>query len=61
VRGGRRVVANHDDGTAEFAHGTCQEVQNLLAGPGIEISGRFVGDDEIRRVTSARATATRCC
>ncbi len=47
--GGRtRVVRDHHDRLAVFAHGITQEPQHLAAGAGIQIAGRLVREDDGR-------------
>ena len=45
---GDRVVGDHHDRLAELAHGPPHEVEDLGAGGGVEIAGRFVGEDDLR-------------
>src|SRR3954453_20274135 len=44
VRGGRRVVGDHDHRLAEVVRGVAQELQDLLGGLGIQVAGRHVGE-----------------
>src|SRR5215467_702030 len=48
VAGGRGVVGDHDDGLAELAHAAAEQVQHLRTGPGIEVAGGLVGEDDLR-------------
>src|SRR5215472_6297157 len=48
VAGGHRVVGDHDDRLAELAHAPAEQVQDLRTGPGVEVAGRLVGEDDLR-------------
>src|SRR6478752_10341834 len=48
VSGGGRVVGDHHDGLAELPYRPPEETEHLRAGNRIEVSGRFVGEDDVR-------------
>ena len=48
VRGGDRVVGDHHDRLAELADRDSHERQHLAAAVGVEVAGRFVGEDDLR-------------
>src|SRR6516165_3546683 len=48
VAGGHRVVGDHDDRLAELAHAAAEQVQDLRTGPGVEVAGGLVGEDDLR-------------
>src|SRR5215475_5499967 len=47
VAGGHRVVGDHDDGLAELAHAAAEQVQDFRTGPGVEVAGGLVGEDDL--------------
>lgn len=48
VRGGNRVVGDHDDGLLQIINGAAHEIENFGAGGGIQISGGLIGKDDFR-------------
>src|SRR5262249_26474686 len=49
VAGGDGVVGDHDDRLAELAHAAAEQGQDLRTGPGGEVAGGLVGEDDLRR------------
>ena len=48
VRGGDRVVGDHDDGLAVPVDQAAQQAEHLAAGAGVERAGRLVGEEHRR-------------
>src|ERR1700682_785954 len=46
--GGTRVVSHHDDRLREASLQFAQKIENLFGRAGVEVAGRFVGDDQGR-------------
>ena len=55
------VVGDHDQGAAALGLMPAEDPEDLVAGSGVELSGRLVGEDQDRVLEQARAIATRCC
>jgi len=55
------IMGDDDQGGAFFTIELQQQGHDLLADLGIQVYGRFIGHDDGRLLTSARAMATRCC
>ena len=53
VAGGDRIVRDHHDRLAEVAHRAAHELEDLGAGPAVEVAGRLVGEDD-RRLAGQR-------
>ena len=47
VRGGDRIVGDHDDRLLVLVDGVAHEVEDLGAGVRVEVSGRLVGEDDL--------------
>ena len=47
VRRGVRIVGDHHDRLPVLADGAAHEVEDLGAGPGVEVAGRLVGEDHV--------------
>ncbi len=59
--GQAQVVGDQHQGGAAAGVEFEQQVADVLAGGVVQRAGRFVGEQDARRVTNARANATRCC
>ncbi len=60
-RGDFGVVGDEGDGAALLAE-VVEELEDGLAGVGVEVAGRLIGEDDAwGRLTRARAMAARCC
>ena len=55
------VVGGEQQGGAALAAQLEEQVDDLGAGPGVEVAGGLVGEDERGSLMRARAIATRCC
>ena len=47
IRGGERVVGDHDDRLAMLVDGAAQELEHLRRGVRVEVAGRLVGEDQL--------------
>lgn len=54
------IMCNENHGAALLAE-LMQDAHDLLAGMGIKVAGRLVGQNDRGRASTARAIATRCC
>ena len=57
----RGHLGDHHDRLSVCERGVAEQSEDLRAGPGIQVSGRLVGEQDVGRVISAREIATRCC
>jgi hypothetical protein len=48
VAGRHGVVGDHDDRLAELPDTAAEQIQHLRAGPGVEVPGGLVGEDDLR-------------
>jgi len=61
LAGQRLVVRDQHQGRGQLAVERQQQLDDARAGGLVEIAGRLVGEQDLRRAANARAIATRCC